>query len=212
MDKFVTRKEVLKILKIHYHTLYSMVKRGEIETLKIGKRNLYNLDKFLRDKGVTNKKKQKICYCRVSSNKQKEDLERQINFMKEKYPDYEIIKDIGSGLNFKRRGLNKIIEIAINGELEELLITYKDRLCRIGFELIENIIKKYSNGKITIVNKSEEETPTEEVTKDIISIMNIYVVKINGLRKYKTDIKKTIKNISSSFFVKAVLKRKPIYL
>ena len=194
MDKFVTRKEVLKILKIHYHTLYSMVKRGEIETLEIGKRNLYNLDKFLRDKGVTNKIKQKICYCRVSSNKQKEDLERQINFMKEKYPDYEIIKDIGSGLNFKRRGLNKIIEIAINGELEELLITYKDRLCRIGFELIENIIKKYSNGKITIVNKSEEETPTEEVTKDIISIMNIYVAKINGLRKYKTDIKKTIKN------------------
>lgn len=194
MDKFVTRKEVLKILKIHYHTLYSMVKRGEIETLEIGKRNLYNLDKFLRDKGVTNKKKQKICYCRVSSNKQKEDLERQINFMKEKYPDYEIIKDIGSGLNFKRRGLNKIIEIAINGELEELLLTYKDRLCRIGFELIENIIKKYSNGKITIVNKSEEETPTEEVTKDIISIMNIYVAKINGLRKYKTDIKKTIKN------------------
>jgi predicted site-specific integrase-resolvase len=194
MDKFVTRKEVLKILKIHYHTLYSMVKRGEIETLEIGKRNLYNLDKFLRDKGVTNKKKKKICYCRVSSNKQKEDLERQINFMKEKYPDYEIIKDIGSGLNFKRRGLNKIIEIAINGELEELLITYKDRLCRIGFELIENIIKKYSNGKITIVNKSEEETPTEEVTKDIISIMNIYVAKINGLRKYKTDIKKTIKN------------------
>ena len=194
MDKFVTRKEVLKILKIHYHTLYSMVKRGEIETLEIGKRNLYNLDKFLRDKGVTNKKKQKICYCRVSSNKQKEDLERQVNFMKEKYPDYEIIKDIGSGLNFKRRGLNKIIEIAINGELEELLLTYKDRLCRIGFELIENIIKKYSNGKITIVNKSEEETPTEEVTKDIISIMNIYVAKINGLRKYKTDIKKTIKN------------------
>ena len=171
-----------------------MVKRGEIETLEIGKRNLYNLDKFLRNKGVTNKKKQKICYCRVSSNKQKEDLERQINFMKEKYPDYEIIKDIGSGLNFKRRGLNKIIEIAINGELEELLITYKDRLCRIGYELIENIIKKYSNGKITIVNKSEEETPTEEVTKDIISIMNIYVAKINGLRKYKTDIKKTIKN------------------
>ena len=194
MDKFVTRKEVLKILKIHYHTLYSMVKRGEIETLEIGKRNLYNLDKFLRDKGVTNKKKQKICYCRVSSNKQKEDLERQINFMREKYPDYEIIKDIGSGLNFKRRGLNKIIEIAINGELEELLLTYKDRLCRIGFELIENIIKKYSNGKITIVNKTEEETPTEEVTKDIISIMNIYVAKINGLRKYKTDIKKTIKN------------------
>lgn len=193
MDKFITRREVLKILKIHYHTLYSMAKRGEIEILEVGKRQLYNLDKFLRNKGVINKIKRKICYCRVSSNKQKEDLERQVRFMKEKYPDYEIIKDIGSGLNFNRKGLNKIIELAISGELEELLITYKDRLCRIGYDLIENIIKKYSNGKITIVNKEEEETTTEEVTKDIISIMNIYVAKINGLRKYKLKIKETIK-------------------
>ncbi len=105
MDKFITRRETLKILKIHYHTLYSMAKRGEIETLEVGKRQLYNLDKFLRNKGVINKIKRKICYCRVSSNKQKEDLERQINYMKEKYPNYEIIKDIGSGLNFKRKVL-----------------------------------------------------------------------------------------------------------
>ena len=193
MDKFITRREVLKILKIHYHTLYSMAKRGDIETLEVGKRQLYNLDKFLRNKGVMNKIKRKICYCRVSSNKQKEDLQRQISYMKKKYPDYEIVKDIGSGLNFNRKGLNKIIELAISGELEELLITYKDRLCRIGYDLIENIIKKYSNGKITIVNKEEEETRTEEVTKDIISIMNIYVAKINGLRKYKLKIKETIK-------------------
>ncbi len=177
----------------HFPGYKVMAKRGEIETLEVGKRQLYNLDKFLRNKGVINKIKRKICYCRVSSNKQKEDLERQINYMKEKYPNYEIIKDIGSGLNFKRKGLNKIIELAINGELEELLITYKDRLCRIGYDLIENIIKKYSNGKITIVNKEEEETATEEVTKDIISIMNIYVAKINGLRKYKLKIKETIK-------------------
>jgi putative resolvase len=193
MDKFITRREVLKILKIHYHTLYSMAKRGDIETLEVGKRQLYNLDKFLRNKGVMNKIKRKICYCRVSSNKQKEDLQRQISYMKEKYPDYEIVKDIGSSLNFNRKGLNKIIELAISGELNELLITYKDRLCRIGYDLIENIIKKYSNGKITIVNKEEEETRTEEVTKDIISIMNIYVAKINGLRKYKLKIKETIK-------------------
>jgi predicted site-specific integrase-resolvase len=193
MDQFITRREVLKTLGIHYHTLYAMVKRGEIETLEVGKRNLYNLDKFLRNRGVINKVKRKICYCRVSSNKQKEDLERQIKYMKEKYPDYEIIKDIGSGLNFKRKGLNKIIELSINGELDELLITYKDRLCRIGYDLIENIIKTYSNGRITIVNKEEEETATEEITKDIVSIMNIYVAKINGLRKYTTEIKKTIK-------------------
>ena len=105
--------------------------------------------------------------------------------MKIKYPNYIIIKDIGSGLNYNRNGLLEIIDKAIKGEINELVIAHKDRLTRFGFELIENIIKKYSKGKIVIVNKQNNETPTEELTKDIISIMNIYVAKVNGLRKYK---------------------------
>ena len=113
--------------------------------------------------------------------------------MKNKFPTYEIIKDIGSGLNYKRERLKKIIEMAIKGEIDEIVITYKDRLTRFAFELIEWIIKTYSNGQIIILNKTEEETPTEELTKDIISIMNVYVAKINGLRKYKKKIKKVIK-------------------
>ena len=105
--------------------------------------------------------------------------------MKIKYPNYIIIKDIGSGLNYNRNGLLEIIDKAIKGEINELVIAHKDRLTRFGFELIENIIKKYSNGKIVIVNKQNNETPTEELTKNIIAIMNIYVAKVNGLRKYK---------------------------
>ena len=132
----------------------------------------------------------------MSSNKQKEDLERQIKYMKEKFPTHIIIKDIGSGLNYKRKGLEEIMKKAINGEIEELIITYKDRLTRFGYEMIEWLITKYSNGKIIIINKNEEETPVEELTKDIVSIMNVYVAKVNGLRRYKTHIKKEIqKNI-----------------
>ncbi|NBP16244.1 IS607 family transposase, partial [bacterium] len=71
-------------------------------------------------------------------------------------------------------------------------VAYKDRLSRFGFEMIEWLIEKYSNGKIIVINKTEEKTPTEEITKDIISIMNVYVAKINGLRKYKKEIKTTI--------------------
>jgi putative resolvase len=95
MDKYVTRKEVLKILGIHYHTLYSMARRKEIETLEVGKRTLYNLDKYLRMRGAINNNNGKlnICYCRVSSNKQKGDLERQINQMKELYPNYKMKYD-----------------------------------------------------------------------------------------------------------------------
>ena len=105
--------------------------------------------------------------------------------MEKKYPTYEIISDIGSGLNFKRKGLQKIIDYGIKGEVNELVVAYKDRLCRFGYELVETIINKYSNREIIVINKSEEKTPTEEIVKDIVSIMNVYVAKINGLRKYK---------------------------
>lgn len=105
--------------------------------------------------------------------------------MQQMFPLYEIISDIGSGLNFNRKGLLEIIDSAINGEIEEIIIAYKDRLARFGYDMIEHIISKYSKGKIIIINKKEEDTPLDEVTKDIVSIMNIYTAKINGLRKYK---------------------------
>jgi len=112
--------------------------------------------------------------------------------MKEKFPTHTIIQDIGSGINYKRKGLQELMEKAINGEIEELVIAYKDRLTRFGYEMIEWLITKYSNGKIIIINKEEEETSVEELTKDIVSIMNVYVAKVNGLRKYKTHIKEEI--------------------
>ena len=192
--EYIKRKEALQILGICYVTLYKMADNKEIDTIKIGSNTLYNVSKYLREKNVCKKNKRKICYCRVSSNKQKKDLERQIEYMKEKFPTYEIIKDIGSGLNYKRVGLKSIMEMAINGEIDELIIAYKDRLTRFGFEMIEWLIEKYSNGKIIILNKNEEQTPTDELTKDIVSIMNVYVAKVNGLRKYKTKIKQELKN------------------
>ena len=150
------------------------------------------MDKYIKNNSIQKTNKKQICYCRDSSRKQKEDLKRQIEYMENKYPTFEIISDIGSGLNFKRKGLIKIIDMAINGEIEVVVITYKDRLARFGYELIERIINNYSDGTIKVENSKEEQTPTEEISKDIISIMNVYVAKINGLRKYKTKLKKTI--------------------
>jgi len=84
--------------------------------------------------------------------------------------------------------LKEIISEAINGEINEVVVAYKDRLTRFGYELIEWLIKEYSNGKIIVINRDEEATPTEELTKDILAIMNVYVAKVNGLRKYKTKM------------------------
>lgn len=191
--EYVKRKEVLRTLGICYKTLYKMAEEGEIETIKIGHNKLYNLKKYMRERKIMFEKKKDICYCRVSSNKQKEDLKRQIEYMEEKYPKHEIINDIGSGINMKRKGLKKIMKMAISGEINELVIAYKDRLARFGYEMIEWLIEEYSNGKIKVINKEEERTPNEEMTEDIISIMNIYVAKVNGLRKYKKEIKETMR-------------------
>jgi putative resolvase len=207
MDKtnFVGGKDASKILGIHPRTLYLWEKAGTIEVIRNtpnGKR-YYNVEKYLKEKGlickkidkkeikcskiadIEKEKRVKICYARVSSIGQKEDLERQKEVLKEKYPKHYLIEDIGSGINLTKKGLMKIIELAIEGKLEELVIVHKDRLARFGYELIELLIEKYSDGKITIINKKEEVEPEEEMVKDVLQIMNVFVAKMNGRMKYK---------------------------
>ena len=150
------RKEVLQTLGITYPTLYKMAEREEIDAIKIGGHQYYNLNKYLKEKNINKEGKKKICYCRVSSQKQKEDLGRQIESMKQRYPEHEIIADIGSGLNYKRKGLQTILDRAISGDVEEVVIAYKDRLTRFGYEMIEYIIEKYSRGKIVIGTKMKK--------------------------------------------------------
>jgi len=108
------------------------------------------------------------------------------------YPNYEIISDIGSGINFKRPGLIKIIDYAIKGELKEIIL--KDRLCRIGFDMLEHIFTTYSNTNIIIEYKNKEETPEMEIASDILQIMTVFVAKNNGLRSHN-NIPKSLKKL-----------------
>jgi predicted site-specific integrase-resolvase len=139
----------------------------------------YDLSDYLKEI-----KKIKVCYCRVSTHEQKNDLSRQVNYLTKKYPYHEIITDIGSGINFKRRGFLKLLDYAIENKLEEVVIAYKDRLCRIGYDLVEHIIKKYSNAQIIIENM-EDKTYTQEITEDLIEIITVYSSRLYGTRSYK---------------------------
>jgi len=199
LPKFIGGKEASKILGVHERTLYLWDKANKIETIRTpGNKRLYNINKYLKDHlPIENNnnintdelehlnEKIKIVYVRVSSLSQKDDLLRQKQYMINKYPNHTLIEDIGSGLNFNRKGLRKIIKLAIAGKIEELVVAYKDRLTRFGFELIEDLIKEYSNGKIIIINQNKKIEPEEELIKDMLQIMNIFVAKMNGLRKYK---------------------------
>ena len=134
------------------------------------------------------KKKKTYCYCRVNSRHQKDDLERQVTFMQNKYPESEIIKDIGSGINFKRPGLLKLISESIEGNIKEIVVAHKDRLCRFGFELIEFIFQQYEV-KLLVLDKSNNKTQEQELSEDLLSIIHVFSSKANGSRKYSVKAK-----------------------
>ncbi|XWV26693.1 putative resolvase [Tupanvirus soda lake] len=195
MSKYVSGKKASEILKVHQRTLHNWDRKGIIDTIRgPGGRRLYNVKKYLEEyeddvdiisDDEENDDKLKIAYVRVSTNEQKDDLQRQIKYMKKHYPNHKIIEDIGSGINFNRKGLRKIIKWAIEGKIKEVVVAYKDRLTRFGFELIEDLIKEYSEGKIKVINKENKEEPEIELAKDVLQIMNVFTAKMNGLRKYK---------------------------
>jgi predicted site-specific integrase-resolvase len=167
---------------LHPNTLRKYADNGTIKSIKTpgGKRQL-DLSSFIpqeQPKGCST-----ICYARVSTLNQKEQLQTQKQCLSIKYPNAEIISDIGSGLNLSRKGLNSILERALSGENITLVCTHKDRLARFGIELIEKIIEK-SGGKILVLNKVET-SPTEELTRDLISIITGFSSRIYGLRSHQ---------------------------
>lgn len=186
--EYLTAKETKTILGCCTKTLQDWDKKGLIEVRRTaGGRRRYNVKKYSEDNNIQELLMPPSCrinviYCRVSSHDRKDDLERQAAFLRDKYPTYELIQDIGSGINFKRKGLQKIIQYSIENKLNEIVITYKDRLCRIGYDMIEFIIKKYSNGKITILH-AQEESRHDEITKDLIEIITVYSSKIHVTRR-----------------------------
>lgn len=156
------------------------------------------LNHFLGIKGIEVNTKKIIGYCRVSSHKQKDDLERQIEnvktYMYAKGYQFEIISDIGSGINYNKNGLNKLIDMITNSEVEKIVILYKDRLLRFGFEIIENLCNKYGT-TIEIIDNTEK-TEEQELVEDLIQIVTVFSCKLQGKRanKAKKMIKELLEN------------------
>jgi predicted site-specific integrase-resolvase len=182
---YVTLKEARKQLGLHPNTLRKYADEGIIDTIKTpsGQRR-FNIESFIQQKQNS---LQTILYCRVSSVRQKDDLNNQKNYLISKYPGAEIISDVGSGLNFKRKGLRTILERLLQGNSIKLVVAERDRLCRFGFELVEYLIVK-NGGKLVVLNQIAS-SPESELVSDILSIIHVFSCRIHGMRKYKNQIK-----------------------
>ncbi len=138
--------------------------------------------------GIEDIPKSVIGYCRVSSNKQKDDLERQVEnmeiYLKSLNCEYEIIKDIGSGINYTKKGLKQLLRKVNNKEVSKIVVFYKDRLLRFGFELVEYVANL--NGCEIEVLDSTEKTEQEELVEDLVQIITVFSCKLQGKRANKT--------------------------
>lgn len=141
-----------------------------------------------------------IGYCRVSSAKQKDDLERQVQNVKAyllaQGKPFEIIEDIGSGINYNKKGLLELLQKIIDRKVEKIVVLYKDRLPRFGYELFENIA--YSYGVSIEVVDNTEKTEQQELVEDLVQIITVFSSRLQGKRAKKTKemIKELIRDAS----------------
>ena len=187
-----------KEIGISINHLRLLHKTGELVPVKITKGGTrYYSDKQLNDYLGLNKKV--ILYTRVSTKQQKDDLENQIKNLKEyaysKGYNFEIISDIGSGINYKKEGLKKLLEKINNSEISKIVVLYKDNLVSFGFELIE-FLANINNIEIEMIDNTT--ISEEELTNDLIQIITVFANRLYGSHSKKTkQLIDGVKNVSN---------------
>lgn len=183
--------KVANILGVSKQTLRRWESQGKIKVFRTPKNHrrydLSELEGFSKIKPI-NSKKTTIGYARVSSHDQKEDLIRQAKVL-ESYCathgwTYEIIQDLGSGLNYNKRGLRKLINLICSKNIERLVLTHKDRLLRFGSELIFSICEHFGV-EIIIINASKDLTFEDELVQDVLEIITVFSARLYGSRSRK---------------------------
>ena len=198
MSKYYSINKFSKILGVSAQTLRNGDKKGKLHphhTSSNGYR-YYSHEQLNQVMNVKpNLDRIVIGYCRVSSNKQKDDLERQIENMKlyltAQGKPFEIISDIGSGINYKKKGLKELMKRISQNKVDKVVVFYKDRLLRFGFELVEYIASLY-DCDIEIIDHTEK-TEQQELVEDLVQIITVFSCKLQGKRANK--VRKLVKEL-----------------
>ena len=187
MTQYVTPKEASSLLQVTAKTLREWDKQGKIGVIRTpGGTRRYCMEDIQNHIGgsiTPDKGKNKVCYCRVSSTKQMDDLERQKDFFRTNFPDHQLVTDVGSGLNWKRKGLKTLLDRSMHGDISEIVVAHRDRLCRFAFELVEWIFE-HNGVKLVVLSNKEDQSPNTELADDILSIVHVYSCREMGRRRY----------------------------
>ncbi|MDJ0798634.1 MAG: IS607 family transposase [Calothrix sp. MO_167.B12] len=156
-----------------------------------GHRRFYVSDLLRMSAKPAKHERKTINYARVSSHDQKDDLERQAEVLEQfcvaKGWEYETIKDLGSGLNYKKKGLKKLIKLILTNQVERLVITHKDRLLRFGAELIFAMCDEFQTEVVIINNSKSEKSFEYELVRDMIELVTVFSARLYGSRSRKNQ-------------------------
>lgn len=202
--KYYTIGQFAKLIGRTPQTLRDWDKKGEFKPHYVAPSGYRyysqeQLNHFMGIKGIKSDRKV-IGYCRVSSNKQKDDLTRQVKNMQTyllaQGKPFEIITDIGSGINYENKGLLELIDLISQNKVEKVIVLYKDRLLRFGYELVEYIASLH-NCTIEVIDTTEK-TEEQELVEDMIQIVTVFSAKLQGKRanKAKRMVKELMEDAS----------------
>ena len=189
--KYLTPNQVYKKYGYHPKTLAEWAKEGKIEFIKSpGGHRRYPESAFEQTRTIDDR--EVILYARVSTRSQKDDLEKQISFLGKHYPNTRLVKDIASGMNWKRKHFIKLMERVGQKEIKTIVVAHKDRLCRLGFEFVEWFCNL--NGCEIVVINSTKLSPHEELMSDFMAIMHCFSSRLYFLRAYEKKLEQEYQN------------------
>ena len=217
MSKLVNISEAARILGVTTTTLRNRDKKGLLkpDELTKGKARRYRVESLRninRNIIFTKDDLKTIAYARVSSHDQKQDLNRQVQLLelyctKHGYK-YEVIQDIGSGMNYYKKGLTRLIDLILDNQVQRLILTHKDRLLRFGAELVFSICEA-KNVEVIIINQGEEPPSfEEELAEDVLEIVTVFSARLYGSRSEKNkklinDLEKVVETDLSENEIKS---------
>ncbi|RLF79568.1 IS607 family transposase [Thermococci archaeon] len=191
MERLLTPRQVAEILGVSFITIKRWIYSGKIKAIKLptGKWRIpeSEVKRILGEKPP--EEVRAVIYARVSSSDQRKDLKRQVEYLTsyctaKGYKLVNTITDIASGLNTRRKGLQKLFKLVSNRKVDVVLVTYKDRLTRFGYEYLEYFFSQF-NVRIEAVHGEEKRDAQQELVEDLIAIITSFAGKLYGMRSHK---------------------------
>lgn len=184
---YIRAGDVRKNYNVSVSTLANWANQGKVRFIRPGRNRYYHkedISVFCRKRSYNQKQGSTVCYARVSTNRQKEDLDYQCNTLATQFPGADVISDIGSGLDWDRKGFRKLLELMYDGSVAKVVVEYKDRICKFGFELFEWICEK-RGVELVVLNQSAyaDEYSPNELSEDLLTIINQSTAKNNISRE-----------------------------